>query len=82
MIGFAVDPPGAFNAAAHEVKAERHVGRDFEAGETIIQEGFGGSAATRLDCYALTSWDFRPLVGANGVIGSKLLQRMPMLLCP
>jgi CRP/FNR family transcriptional regulator, cyclic AMP receptor protein len=54
--------------------------RDFGAGETIIQQGFGGSAATRLDCYALTSWDFRPLAGANGVIGSKLLQRMAMLL--
>ncbi len=98
--------------------------RDFEAGETIIQEGSGGSAfyvieageatvtiqgtvrstlgagdffgeialiddgtrmatitaASRLDCYGLTYWDFRPLVEANGVIGWKLLQRMAMML--
>ena len=98
--------------------------RDFEAGETIIQEGSGGSAfyvieageatvtiqgtvrstlgagdffgeialiddgtrmatitaATRLDCYGLTYWEFRPLVEANGVIGWKLLQRMAMML--
>jgi CRP/FNR family cyclic AMP-dependent transcriptional regulator len=98
--------------------------RDFEAGETIIQEGTGGaafyvieageatvsiqgtphstlsagdyfgeialldegprmatvSAATRLDCWGLTYWDFRPLVEANGVIGWKLLQRMAMML--
>jgi CRP-like cAMP-binding protein len=98
--------------------------RDFEAGETIVQEGSGGSAfyvieageatvsihgtphsrlgagdffgeialiddgtrmatitaATRLDCYGLTYWDFRPLVEANGVIGWKLLQRMAMML--
>jgi len=98
--------------------------RDFEAGETIVQEGSGGSAfyvieageatvsihgtphsrlaagdffgeialiddgtrmatitaATRLDCWGLTYWDFRPLVEANGVIGWKLLQRMAMML--
>ena len=98
--------------------------RDFEAGETIIQEGSGGSAfyvieageatvsihgtphstlsagdyfgeialldegprmatvsaATRLDCWGLTYWDFRPLVEANGVIGWKLLQRMALML--
>lgn len=39
-----------------------------------------GAAASRLDCYGLTYWDFRPLVEANGVIGWKLLQRMAMLL--
>ncbi|MDM7938067.1 MAG: cyclic nucleotide-binding domain-containing protein [Cyanobium sp. CZS 48M] len=98
--------------------------RDFEAGETIIQEGSGGAAfyvieageagvqiqgkphsilrqgdffgeialidegprmatitaASRLDCWGLTYWDFRPLVEANGVIGWKLLQRMAMML--
>lgn len=98
--------------------------RDFEAGQTIIQEGSGGAAfyvieageasvtiqgrqhsilrqgdyfgeialidqgprmatitaASRLDCWGLTYWDFRPLVEANGVIGWKLLQRMAMML--
>jgi CRP-like cAMP-binding protein len=38
------------------------------------------SAATRLDCWGLTYWDFRPLVEANGVIGWKLLQRMALML--
>jgi CRP-like cAMP-binding protein len=38
------------------------------------------SAATRLDCWCLTSADFRPLVEENGVIGWKLLQRMAMIL--
>ena len=38
------------------------------------------TAATRLDCWCLTSSDFRPLVEANGVIGWKLLQRMAMIL--
>jgi hypothetical protein len=38
------------------------------------------TAASRLDCYGLTYWDFRPLVEANGVIGWKLLQRMAMML--
>jgi len=98
--------------------------RDFEVGETILQEGSGGdtffvieageatvsihgtphstlragdyfgeialldagprlatvSATTRLDCWGLPYWDFRPLVEANGVIGWKLLQRMAMML--
>lgn len=98
--------------------------RDFEAGETIIQEGSGGAAfyvieageagvtiqgkplktlqegdffgeialfdqgprlatitaLTRLDCWGLTYWDFRPLVEGNGVIGWKLLQRMALML--
>jgi len=38
------------------------------------------TAASRLDCWGLTYWDFRPLVEANGVIGWKLLQRMAMML--
>ena len=98
--------------------------RDFEAGETIIQEGTCGAAfyvieageaavaidgkphstlgtgdwfgeialidlgprmatitaATRLDCWSLSYWDFRAMVEANGVIGWKLLQRMAMML--
>ena len=37
-------------------------------------------AATDLDCYGLTYWDFRPVVEANGVIGWKLLQRMAQML--
>jgi CRP-like cAMP-binding protein len=38
------------------------------------------TAATALDCYGLTYWDFRPLVEKNGVIGWKLLQRMAQML--
>lgn len=38
------------------------------------------TAASELDCYGLTYWDFRPLVEANGVIGWKLLQRMAKML--
>jgi CRP/FNR family transcriptional regulator, cyclic AMP receptor protein len=38
------------------------------------------TAVSRLDCWGLTYWDFRPLVEANGVIGWKLLQRMALML--
>jgi CRP/FNR family cyclic AMP-dependent transcriptional regulator len=38
------------------------------------------TAATDLNCYGLTYWDFRPLVEENGVIGWKLLQRMAEML--
>ncbi len=38
------------------------------------------TAATDLNCYGLTYWDFRPLVEKNGVIGWKLLQRMAEML--
>ena len=34
------------------------------------------TAATDLDCYGLTLWEFRPLVEENGVIGWKLLQTL------
>jgi CRP/FNR family cyclic AMP-dependent transcriptional regulator len=34
------------------------------------------TAATYLDCYGLTLWEFRPLVEANGVIGWKLMQTL------
>jgi CRP/FNR family transcriptional regulator, cyclic AMP receptor protein len=34
------------------------------------------TAATRLDCYGLTLWEFRPLVERNGVIAWKLLQTL------
>ena len=33
-------------------------------------------AATELDCYGLTLWEFKPLVEENGVIGWKLLQTL------
>ena len=34
------------------------------------------TAATELECYGLTLWEFRPLVEENGVIGWKLLQTL------
>ncbi len=34
------------------------------------------TAATDVDCYGLTLWEFRPLVEENGVIGWKLLQTL------
>jgi CRP-like cAMP-binding protein len=34
------------------------------------------TAATDLECYGLTLWEFRPLVEENGVIGWKLLQTL------
>lgn len=34
------------------------------------------TAATDLELYGLTLWEFRPLVEANGVIGWKLLQTL------
>jgi CRP/FNR family transcriptional regulator, cyclic AMP receptor protein len=34
------------------------------------------TAATDLDCWGLTLWEFRPLVEKNGVIGWKLLQTL------
>ncbi len=34
------------------------------------------TAATRLDCYGLTLWEFKPLVEQNGVIAWKLLQTL------
>lgn len=34
------------------------------------------TAATDLDCYGLTLWEFKPLVEENGVIGWKLLQTL------
>jgi CRP/FNR family cyclic AMP-dependent transcriptional regulator len=34
------------------------------------------TAATDIDCYGLTLWEFRPLVEENGVIGWKLLQTL------
>jgi CRP-like cAMP-binding protein len=34
------------------------------------------TAASDVDCYGLTLWEFRPLVEENGVIGWKLLQTL------
>lgn len=34
------------------------------------------TAATDLDCYGLTLWEFKPLVEENGVIAWKLLQTL------
>ena len=38
------------------------------------------TAATEMNCYGVTFWEFRPLVESNGVIGWKLLQRLARLL--
>ena len=37
-------------------------------------------AKTRLDCYGLTAWDFRPLVEHNASIAWKLLRELAKLL--
>ena len=38
------------------------------------------TAFSDLVCYCTTSWEFRPLVEGNGVIGWKLLQQMAKML--
>jgi CRP/FNR family cyclic AMP-dependent transcriptional regulator len=37
------------------------------------------TATTKLVCYAINYWDFRPFVIANGVIGWKLLQGLAQM---
>ena len=38
------------------------------------------TAATEMNCYGVTFWEFRPLVERNGRIGWKLLQSMAKML--
>ena len=58
-------------------------GGDYFGEIALIDEGTRMAtitAATGMNCYGVTFWDFRPLVESNGVIGWKLLQRLARLL--
>ena len=78
-LGFFVIGSGT---ASVTVKGEprRSLGPGDYFGEIALLSGAARTATvtceTDLDCWALTSWEFRPLVEANGAIAWQLLQAL------
>ena len=78
-VGFFVIESGQATVSVHGDERGTLGPGDYFGEVALIDEGARSATVTadgNLRCYGMTSWEFRPLVEANGTIAWKLLQAL------